>query len=59
MDKTVKIITDLVQRKRLTKPVVFRLKGKSGKQAAELLAKFIKESGTKLLHLEEDFDKTC
>jgi len=59
VDKTVKIITDLVQRKRLTKPVVFRLKGKSGKQAAELLAKFIKESGTKLLHLEEDFDKAC
>ena len=59
VDKTVKIITDIVTRKRLRKPVVFRLKGKSGKQTAELLKKFIDESGTKLLHLEEDFDKAC
>lgn len=59
VDKTVQVITNLVTRKRLTKPVVFRLKGKTGKQAAELLQKFIKESGTKLLHVEEDFDKAC
>ena len=59
VDKTVKIITDIITRKRLRKPVVFRLKGKSGKQTAELLKKFIAESGTKLLHLEEDFDKAC
>lgn len=46
-------------RKRLTKPVVFRLKGNSGKQTVELLQKFIKESGTKLLHIEDDFEKAC
>ena len=46
-------------RKRLAKPVVVRLKGKTGKQAADLLKIFIQESQTKLLHVEEDFDKAC
>lgn len=41
MAKTVQTITNLVTRKRLKKPVVLRLKGKTGKEAAELLKKFI------------------
>ena len=41
------------------KPIVFRLKGNSGKKMIEELQKYVKESGNKHIYVEEDFDKAC
>jgi len=49
----------LIARKKFVKPIIFRLKGKTGKQMAELLRAYVKESGNKNIHVEEDFDKAC
>jgi len=53
------MITALVRRKQLTKPLVMRIKGQHGALLAEQLRKFIKETDSKLLHVVDDLTQMC